>query len=124
MHAKTRMTQGQLFNHFAEKTGLSRAQVKTLFEELANLGSEMVTTHGEFPLPGLGKLVLSQRKARTGRNPATGEAIQIPAKTALKFRLGKAIKLSAFGEPVTQPDYRGEEPGLDEAEDAGTRPDY
>ncbi len=105
MTSKTRMTQSQLFNHFAEKTGLSRAQVKGLFEELANMGSEVVIAQGEFPLPGFGKLVLSERKAREGRNPATGETIQIPAKTALKFRLGKIMKQSALGEPVTRPDY-------------------
>lgn len=47
---------------------------------------------GEFTIPGLGKLVKAERKARTGRNPATGEAIQIPAKTTVKFRLAKGAK--------------------------------
>jgi DNA-binding protein HU-beta len=59
---------------------------------LANLASNEVKTNGEFVLPGFGKLVLSERKAREGRNPQTGETIQIPAKTTLKFRLGKSIK--------------------------------
>ena len=47
---------------------------------------------GEFTIPGIGKLVKTKRKARTGRNPATGQPIQIPAKTTVKFRVGKAMK--------------------------------
>jgi len=89
---KKRMTQSEVFNHFAEKTGLKRAQVKEFFDELANLASGEVKGNGEFVLPGFGKLVLSERKAREGRNPQTGETIQIPAKTTLKFRLGKSMK--------------------------------
>lgn len=86
------MTQSEVFNHFAEKTGLKRSQVKEFFDELANLAGSEVKGNGEFGLPGFGKLVLSERKAREGRNPQTGETIQIPAKTTLKFRLGKSIK--------------------------------
>ena len=89
---KRRMTQSEVFNHFAEKTGMKRSQVKEFFEELANLASTEVKNNGEFVLPGFGKMVLSQRKAREGRNPQTGETIQIPAKTTLKFRLGKSMK--------------------------------
>jgi DNA-binding protein HU-beta len=89
---KKRMSQSEILNHFAEKTGLKRAQVKEFFDQLAELASNEVKTNGEFALPGFGKLVLSERKAREGRNPQTGETIQIPAKTTLKFRLGKSIK--------------------------------
>jgi DNA-binding protein HU-beta len=89
---KKRMTQSEVINHFAEKFGLKRAQAKEMFEELASLAGNEVKTNGEFVLPGFGKLVLSERKAREGRNPATGETIQIPAKTTLKFRLGKGMK--------------------------------
>ncbi|HEY0006462.1 MAG TPA: HU family DNA-binding protein [Pyrinomonadaceae bacterium] len=89
---KKRMTQSEIINHFAEKTGMKRAQVKEFFDELANLASTEVKSNGEFTLPGFGKLVLSERKAREGRNPATGETIQIPAKTTLKFRVGKSMK--------------------------------
>ena len=89
---KKRMSQSEVINHFAEKYGLKRAQVKELFEELSNLATNEVKENGEFVLPGFGKLVLSERKAREGRNPQTGETIQIPAKTALKFRVGKGIK--------------------------------
>jgi len=89
---KKRMSQSEVVNHFAEKTGLKRAQVKELFEELGRLAASEVKENGEFVLPGFGKLVLSERKAREGRNPQTGETIQIPAKTALKFRLSKSMK--------------------------------
>ena len=89
---KKRMSQSEVYNHFAEKTGMKRSQVKEFFEELANLASSEVKNNGEFVLPGFGKMVLSERKAREGRNPQTGETIQIPAKTTLKFRLGKSMK--------------------------------
>jgi len=90
--AKKRMSQSEIINHFSEKFDLKRTQVKEVFEELAELASSEVKRNGEFTMPGFGKMVLSERKAREGRNPATGETIQIPAKTTLKFRLGKAIK--------------------------------
>ena len=89
---KKRMTQSEVINHFAEKYGMKRAQVKQMFEDIANLAVSEVKSNGEFVLPGFGKLVRSERKAREGRNPATGETIQIPAKTTLKFRVGKGMK--------------------------------
>ena len=87
-----RMTQSEVINHFAEKFGVKKAQAKEFFDELGNLAVSQVKSNGEFILPGFGKLVLSQRKAREGRNPATGETIQIPEKTSLKFRVGKNLK--------------------------------
>ena len=89
---KKRMSQSEVVNHFAERFELKRAQVKEIFEELSTLASREVKENGEFALPGFGKLVLSERKAREGRNPQTGESIQIPAKTTLKFRLSKSMK--------------------------------
>jgi DNA-binding protein HU-beta len=89
---KKRMTQSEVINHFAEKFSLKRTQAKELFDELASLASNEVKDNGEFVLPGFGKLVRSERKAREGRNPATGDTIQIPAKTTLKFRVGKGMK--------------------------------
>ena len=89
---KKRMSQSEVINHFAEKFDMKRAQVKEIFEELSTLATREVKQSGEFVLPGFGKMVLSQRKAREGRNPQTGETIQIPAKTALKFRLSKGMK--------------------------------
>lgn len=90
--AKKRMSQSEVVNHFAERFDMKRAQVKELFEEMATLATREVKESGEFVLPGFGKLVLSERKAREGRNPQTGETIQIPAKTTLKFRLSKGMK--------------------------------
>src|SRR5437764_7060245 len=93
---RKRMSQSEVVNHFAEKYGMKRAQVKEHFEEMANLAANEVKTNGEFVLPGFGKMVLSERKAREGRNPQTGETIQIPAKTTLKFRMSRGIKDSVF----------------------------
>lgn len=89
---KKRMSQSEVYNHFAEKTGMKRAQVKELFEELANLAMSEVKTNGEFALPGFGKLVLSERKAREGRNPQTGETIQIAAGHSVKLTAGSKLK--------------------------------
>ena len=86
------MSQSEVVNHFAERFELKRTQVKEIFEALSDLASREVKENGEFVLPGFGKLVLSERKAREGRNPQTGESIQIPAKTTLKFRLSKSMK--------------------------------
>lgn len=87
-----RMSQSEVMNHFAEKFELKRTQVKEIFAELAELAGREVKRNEEFILPGFGKLVLAKRKAREGRNPATGETIKIAAKTTLKFRVGKALK--------------------------------
>jgi DNA-binding protein HU-beta len=89
---KKRMTQSEVINYFAESKGMKRAQVKEFFDDLCSLAGREVKSNGEFVFPGLGKLVKSERKAREGRNPATGETIQIPAKTTLKFRVSKAMK--------------------------------
>ncbi len=89
---KKRMTQSEVLNHFAERFNVKRSQAKEMFDELAQLAGREVKNNGEFVLPGFGKLVLSQRKAREGRNPQTGETIQIPAKTTLKFRVSKGMK--------------------------------
>lgn len=84
------MTKSEIINHLAEKSGLPKKQVIELLEELAQLAYK--EAHNGFPLPGLGKLVVVDRAARTGRNPKTGEPLQIPAKRALKFRLAKEAK--------------------------------
>jgi DNA-binding protein HU-beta len=81
--SKSRMTQAQVIAHMSEKFNLKRSQTKELFDHLAELASTEVKESGEFQLPGFGKLVLAERKARQGRNPATGEMIEIPARTAL-----------------------------------------
>jgi DNA-binding protein HU-beta len=84
------MTKAQTVAALAEKTGLNKAQVGTLLDELANLAYK--EAKNAFVVPGIGKLVLVDRKARTGRNPATGATIQIPAKKVVKFRVAKVCK--------------------------------
>ena len=84
------MTKSQTVAALAEKVGLAKTQVDQLLEELAKLA--YVEAKNAFTLPGIGKLVLVNRKARTGRNPATGATIEIPAKTVVKFRVAKACK--------------------------------
>lgn len=84
------MTKTQSVAALAERTGLTKADVSKLLDEQANLAYS--EAKNGYVLPGIGKLVLVNRKARTGRNPATGETIQIPAKTVVKFRVAKACK--------------------------------
>lgn len=86
------MTKTQVVQHFADKFELTKADSKMLIEELAELAVTQTKKVGEFTLPGIGKLVKQKRKARKGRNPATGEAIKIPAKTVVKMRLSKTCK--------------------------------
>ncbi|MEP7211986.1 MAG: HU family DNA-binding protein [Acidobacteriota bacterium] len=86
------MTQTEIVTALADKSGLKKTEVKSLFDEIAALATAEVKKNGEFTLPGFGKLVKATRKAREGRNPATGEPIKIAAKTTVKFRLGKALK--------------------------------
>jgi len=84
------MTKAQIADTLAEKSGLQKKQVAQLLDELAQLAYS--EAKNGFPVPGLGKLVIVDRAARMGRNPATGEQIQIPAKRVLKFRLSKEAK--------------------------------
>lgn len=87
-----KMTKSQMLTALSEKTEVSKKDVTTLIDALSELAYSEVRSNGEFVLPGFGKLVKVHRKARQGRNPATGETIQIPAKTVTKFRLAKAAK--------------------------------
>jgi len=87
-----KMTKSQLLATLAEGAELSKKQVTTLMDNLVELAYKEVKSKGEFVVPGFGKLVKVARKARMGRNPATGETIKIPAKTVVKFRVAKAAK--------------------------------
>ena len=87
-----KMTKSQLLSAMAEATELSKKDVVDFFDKLTALAYKEVKKNGEFVLPGFGKLVKAHRKARMGRNPATGEEIKIAAKTVVKFRLAKAAK--------------------------------
>ncbi len=86
------MTKTQIIAALAESTELSKKEVANFMEKLVELAFSEVRANGEFVIQGIGKLVKQDRKARQGRNPATGETIQIPAKTVVKFRLAKAAK--------------------------------
>jgi len=90
--AATRMTQTQLVRQMAERCELNNKVARQFLDELAKTALQETKKTGIFVLPGIGRLVKSNRKARMGRNPATGEAIKIPAKTVVKFRVAKAAK--------------------------------
>lgn len=90
------MTKSQLVTALADQTGLSKKEVNGLLEATAELAYKEVKKNGEFTIPGIGKLVKQNRKARMGRNPMTGESIKIPAKTVVKFRVAKAAKDSVL----------------------------
>lgn len=87
-----KMTKSQFQQAVAELLGTSKKEAAEFWEKFVELSYDSVVKDGEMPLPGLGKLVKQHRNARQGRNPATGETIQIPAKTVCKFRVAKAAK--------------------------------
>ena len=84
------ISKSETLNRLSEKTGLAKKQVAMVLDELAALSYK--EARNGFTFPGVGKLVVVDRKARQGRNPATGETIQIPAKRVLKFRIAKQAK--------------------------------
>ena len=86
------LSKSQLIGHLSEKSGKSRKEVTEMMDLIVETAYDQVKTTGVFNFPGLGKLVKKHRAARQGRNPATGETIQIPAKTVVKFRVAKATK--------------------------------
>ncbi len=89
------MTKSQLAEYMANKTGLTKKAGVQLLDDLAAIAYK--EAKNTFTLPGIGKLVLANRKARIGRNPQTGEAIKIPAKRVVKFRVAKAAKDAILG---------------------------
>jgi DNA-binding protein HU-beta len=90
--ANQRMTQTQLVRSLAEAGEVPNKTARALLDHLSSLAIAEVKKNGVFVIPGLGRLVRVDRKARMGRNPATGEAIKIPAKKVVKFRVAKAAK--------------------------------
>ncbi|MBK8269712.1 MAG: HU family DNA-binding protein [Planctomycetes bacterium] len=90
MAQSKKMSKSALVSTIAEKNEMSKKQVIAFMDSLVTVAYKEAK-HG-FTLPGIGKLVLVKRKARMGRNPATGETIKIPAKTVVKFRVAKAAK--------------------------------
>jgi len=90
-----RLTKSQIITAVAEKAEISKKQAKAAIDTLVNMAYKGATEG--FKIPGLGMLIKKDRAARQGRNPATGETIQIPAKVVLKFRIAKAAKVAVLG---------------------------
>ena len=90
--ANQRMRQTQLVRALAESCEVNNKTARQMLDCLSGLAISEVKKNGMFVMPGIGRLVRVERKARTGRNPATGEAIKIPAKKVVKFRVAKAAK--------------------------------
>ncbi len=91
------MTKSQLAGELAQKTGITKKSAEDLLNELATIACR--EAENSFTIPGIGKLVVVNRKARMGRNPATGETIHIPAKRALKFRIAKSCSDAVLKKP-------------------------
>ncbi len=88
------MTKSQIVDHLAKKTGTTKKLSGQFLDELVTLAHKEAKK--SFVIPGLGKLLVVNRKKRVGRNPATGETMVIPAKKVLKFRIAKAAKDAAL----------------------------
>lgn len=86
------MTKTDLIAKIAEDTGYAKADVEKTLDSLASVAAAELLGNGEVPLTGLGKLKAKQSKARVGRNPKTGAPVNIPAKTTVKFSIGKGLK--------------------------------
>ena len=86
------MTQAQFFQAVAEGSQVSKGQVRAVFQAVEEVVTKRLKAEGKIPLGGLGAVKLVDRKARIGRNPATGEQIKIPARTAIKLTPAKALK--------------------------------
>jgi DNA-binding protein HU-beta len=89
------LSKSQIAASIAERAEISKKQAVEILEHIAQLAYK--NAKNSFTIPGLGKLVLVNRKARLGRNPKTGEQIQIPAKRVVKFRVAKACKEAILG---------------------------
>jgi DNA-binding protein HU-beta len=90
--ADKRMTQTQLVKKIAATTGVSNKVAKAFLDTYAAVAVSETKKGGVFVMPGIGRLVRVERKARMGRNPSTGEAIKIPAKKVVKFRVAKVVR--------------------------------
>ncbi len=86
------MTQTQIIQTLADKCEVTKKVAKNLMDTLAQTAISEVKRNGVFVVPGIGRLVRAERKARMGRNPKTGEAIKIAAKKVVKFRVAKVAK--------------------------------
>ena len=85
------LSKDQLVRDIAESLDLTQASVRGVFEQLAQIVQDSLENDGELTLPGIGKLKVSERAARTGRNPQTGKRIEIAAKKVVRFVPAKAL---------------------------------
>ena len=86
------MTRTEFIDALATETGIEKKDAKRFLEAMAEIIERTMKGHGEVPLKGLGKFKVQNRKARVGRNPLTGEPVNIPAKTVVKFTIAKSLK--------------------------------
>ena len=91
------MTKTEIQSALAEATQTDKKTAGVFLDTLSAIAYKDTKKHGEFVLPGFGKLVKQKRKARTGFNPTTQQKIKIPAKTVVKFRVAKAAKDAVLG---------------------------
>ena len=96
MAAPTRLTQTQVIKELAGATSTTTKVAKQFVTSFSELAVRETKKNGVFVIPGIGRLVRVDRKARLGRNPATGETIKIPAKKVVKFRVAKARQEAAL----------------------------
>lgn len=89
------LTKSQVTDALADKSNLKKKEIVCVLENLAALAYK--EAKNSFTIPGIGKIVLKNRKARMGRNPQTGAEIKIPAKRVVKFRVAKAAKVAILG---------------------------
>lgn len=97
MAKATPKTKAQILTQIAEDAEITKAQATKALQSLVDMAYKGAKGADGFTIPGIGKLIKVQRKARTGRNPATGETIKIKAKKVLKFRIAKAAKDAVLG---------------------------
>jgi len=86
------MTKSQLVRRLADKVGTDKKTAQSFLNHLTNTAVKETKKNGVFSLPGLGRFVVAHRKARSGRNPMSGDSIQIKAKTVVTFRMAKRAK--------------------------------
>ena len=95
MEGRKSLTKEQLTSHFADRFELTKVKARSILDELADLAAKEADSG--FIIPGIGKLVVVDRKARRGRNPQTGKEIMIPARKDVRFKVAKACKDAALG---------------------------
>lgn len=86
------MTKADLITAISDAVQITKADTQLFLDTLAGIGSKELAATGEFALPGFGKLAVSERSARTGRNPRTGESVEIPSTKRVKFAASKVLK--------------------------------